>query len=678
MLSHRIRTGTLAALLAIGACECGPVQVVTSTCKQTLDCPVGKVCLDGVCQKPGLTPCTVDEDCAEQGGQCVDDYCTTLIVDAGDLDGNARDAQPESSIPTGNGIIQIVNDLPIDFGSPYLGVAIERVLTIKNVGTTGLRLLSVHRAASTSTEFALDPDGTAAAMVIEPDFTADVAITYTLADGEADIGVIIVESDAVACSPACATPTSLQVPLYAEFKGARNLLVTPASRDYGFTPAGSATLYSPFSLRNNGTLEKVLTISAARLEGVDADQFNLQFDDPNPLPYFVAPGQQKAVRVQYAPDETATHRAELVVTANSDDPARQEVRVPLTGRSIPPAALEGPAELAFGNVLIGETKDLTAVIYNGGGSGATILDPERYQSGSQSNAGFSWTAPPLPQTVAPGGSFEFTVHFAPQVAGPLSDTLLLDHDAAATPLNIHLTGTGVEPPQGWSSLRIEQRFSHSSPIAPACPITGVNPQNVDLEVETGGIVCDKNAGGCNADICSCNFGTRMGTAVWSCGMCGGGTASYEQVASFGSGGDGQFVVRAFYFDNCLARYPAATLLQPICSFPGTREACFPVTLPVFEDWYPDGVHISETQCMHGVAYVGGRCVATAATKVRTAVHLTQGTGTRQDTTRYFCTDLTTINERQQVVRIDRLSGLFNIVGTLGNTREITALDTCGQ
>ncbi|MBN2360937.1 MAG: choice-of-anchor D domain-containing protein [Deltaproteobacteria bacterium] len=668
---HRLPAVPVALLLALAA-GCQPAEVVTGNCKSTLDCPSGKVCLNGVCQQPGLTPCVTDQDCEELGGRCVNNYCTAFDVDAGILDHDAPDSRPESSIPTGDGIISIVNDLPIDFGSPFLGVAIERVLTIKNVGTTGLRLLSVHRDTGTTAEFALSPEGAAAAAVIEAGLTADVVITYTLADGEADIGLVVVESDAVACQPSCPDPTAVPVPLYSEFKGARNLLVTPASSDFGFIASGSNSMPSIFHLINNGTLEKVLTIGGVSLDGTDLGQFKF-VEDPTP-PYYVVPGQHVDVRIQYTPRNTATHRAELVVTANSDDPARQEVRVPLTGRSIPPAALEGPPSLDFGNVQIGQTKDLAAIIFNGGGSAATILSPERYQTGSQSTQGFGWISPPLPQLVTPGGDFEFTVRFAPLVAGALSDALLLDHDAGSTPLSIQLTGTGVEPPQGFSSLRVEQRFSRTAFSGGTQCTFQLNQQNVDLEVETGGIVCDKNFGGCNADVCGCDYGARMGTAVWSCNNCGGTTANYEQVASFGSGGDGQFIVRAFYFDSCTARYPAAVYLQPICSFPGTREACFPVQL--LPDWYPDGVHISETQCLYGVAYVGGRCMANAPTKVRTTVYLTQGT--RPDQTVHFCTDLATINERQQVVRIDRIAGLFNIIGPLGNTRQIGAMDPCGQ
>jgi hypothetical protein len=326
-------------------------------------------------------------------------------------------------------------------------------------------------------------------------------------------------------------------------------------------------------------------------------------------------------------------------------------------------------------VLVGQHADRTTTVHNGGGMAATITAPERFEMGDQ---GFALVGPALPQIVQPGQQVTFTLRFMPSSAGDKGDNLFLDHDAAGSPLTVGMSGRGKDPPQGYSNLRIEQRFARA--LANAGCGFQTNYQNVDLEVAAGSAVCDKNAGGCQADVCACSFG-GLGTATWSCNNCGGGTASSETVANFGSGADGSFDVRTYYFDNCTAGYfgISGAALQAVCSFPGTREACFPYevfsqAIYVEPCQYVDHC-ISESLCMVYVPTLANRCMSVAPTQVRTTIALSQGTG--PDRTAFFCTDLATLYERQPVARIERAAGLFNLIGALGSSREIPASDPCG-
>ncbi len=653
-------------LLSLTALACTPATVTTQGCKSSADCTGGDVCVDQVCQAPGSIACDDDLTCEPYGATCVNGYCSTAsMVDAG-VDEDAAVESDSGSVVTGDGVIAVENELPVDFGSPLFGAEVVRVITLRNVGEGALQIYRVDRAPGTSEEFQLDPEGTAADTVLQPEQTLDITVRYVLADGTADIGELVVISDAMACEGFCEDPAFFKLPLYSEFKGARNLAVSPASHDFGFVAEAASSLFAPITLINDGTLTKVLTVSALRLEGADAAQFELLND---PLPYYLTPAADQIVRVRYAPAVTAFHSAELVVEANSDDPQRQEVRVSLTGRSVPSASLTISSPVDFGELEIGQSVTRTTTVHNGGGMAATLTAPERFAAGDQ---GFAMVSPTLPQTIAPGEQVTFTLSFAPAVAGDLSDTFYLDHDASGSPLEVALSGRGREPPQGYSDMRIEQSFTTTLMGTEACSLR-VNHQNVDLELAAGAAVCDKNAGGCQADVCNCNLGS-YGSAVWSCNNCGGLTSTKEIISNFGSGSDGSFDVRAYYFDDCAAGYYVdATFLQPICSFPGTREACFPIE--VFPHWYVDGL-ISETQCMYGVAAVGNRCMGHAATKVRTIIHFTGGTSA--DQSMHFCTDLSSANERQPVARVERSAGLFNLVGPLGTTSQIAPTDSCGN
>ena len=252
------------------------------------------------------------------------------MADAGENEDSAV-AGDAGSVVTGGGVIQVDNELPIDFGSPLFGAEVQRVVTLHNVGEGPLHIYRVEREAGTSAEFSLQPEGTAIDTILQPDWTVDVRIKYTLADGEADVGEILVVSDAESCSGYCDNPQALQIPLYSEFKGARNLLVTPASHDYGFVEGGHSSLFAPFSLTNDGTLTKVLTVSAMRIEGINAADFEILADNISALPYYLTPAAEQIVRVRYKPADTAFHTAELIIESNSDDPAKQELHVPPGG-----------------------------------------------------------------------------------------------------------------------------------------------------------------------------------------------------------------------------------------------------------------------------------------------------------------------------------------------------------
>ena len=652
-------------LLLLGA-GCAPAVVTSTNCDVSADCSLGQSCVDGLCTDNGAVPCVDDSVCLN-GQSCVNGFCTlTSMVDAGE-DSDAAQDEDAAVVTTGGGIIQIDNELPIDFGSPLFGAEVERVVTVRNVGEGNLHIYRVDLAAGTSAEFSLSPQGTDADMVLQPDWTLDVRVTYVLADGEADVGEVLIISDAADCALTCSNPQSLKVPLYSEFKGARNLAVTPASHDFGFVSQGGSSLYTPFALSNDGTLTKVLTVSALRIEGQDASAFSLLQDSNDQPPYYLTPAAEHLVRVRYAPQNTAFHAAELVLSSNSDDPTRQELHVPLAGRSVPAAELTVTSPLDFGEVEIGQQVDRSTTIYNGGGMAATLIDPVSFATGTQ---GFSMIAPVLPVTIAPGAQASVTLRFAPNTVGAATDTVSFSHDAENSPLQLLLTGSGKEPPQGYSSIDVVQTFSATSVDTSACGFR-TNYQNVDLKMTVGGLVCDKNTGGCTGDVCPCNLG-QYGSATWSCHNCGAVSGSSETIGNFGSGVDGNFDLSTYYDDDCAAAYyEDAVTLQPICSFAGVREACFPIEyLP---DWYVDG-HISETQCMYGVAVIAGQCMAHAATKVRTVINLSSGTG--PDQSLHFCTSLSSTGATQNVARIVRQEGLFNVTGPLGSTQQIAASAAC--
>lgn len=96
-----------------------------------------------------------------------------------------------------------------------------------------------------------------------------------------------------------------------------------------------------------------------------------------------------------------------------------------------------PATLSFGSIQVGKSSSISATLANTRGSAVTV---------SQANldgAGFAISGLSLPMTLNPGHSVTFTLTFAPTAKGTASSTLALVSDAANSPLNIALSGTGT-------------------------------------------------------------------------------------------------------------------------------------------------------------------------------------------------------------------------------------------
>jgi hypothetical protein len=97
-----------------------------------------------------------------------------------------------------------------------------------------------------------------------------------------------------------------------------------------------------------------------------------------------------------------------------------------------------PSLLVFGTVVLNQNKTLTTTITNTGNQPVTIT------SASIAGTGFTIvTQPAYPATLAPNGTAQYTVMFAPSVTGSATGTLTIIGSAMNSPLTVSLSGTGV-------------------------------------------------------------------------------------------------------------------------------------------------------------------------------------------------------------------------------------------
>ena len=206
------------------------------------------------------------------------------------------------------------------------------------------------------------------------------------------------------------------------------LAANPASLAFGNVPEGSSSSLSQTLTNSGGTS---LTISAATASGTGFSLTGLT------LPVTLSAGQSTSFTVIFAPTISGAASGNLSITSNGGNPS---LSIPLSGTGVAPGTLAAnPTSLAFGNVQIGNSTNLSETLSNTGGTSVTI---------SQANvtgAVFSTSGLNVPITLTAGQSVTFTATFAPTGAGAVSGTLSVISNASNSTLNVALSGTGTAP-----------------------------------------------------------------------------------------------------------------------------------------------------------------------------------------------------------------------------------------
>jgi hypothetical protein len=96
-----------------------------------------------------------------------------------------------------------------------------------------------------------------------------------------------------------------------------------------------------------------------------------------------------------------------------------------------------PANINFGNLLVGTTNAQTVTVTNDG------IGPVAVLQATATGAGFSISGPSLPLILAAGQSMNFSATFAPAATGSLTGTISISSSATNSPATVSLSGTGI-------------------------------------------------------------------------------------------------------------------------------------------------------------------------------------------------------------------------------------------
>ncbi len=160
------------------------------------------------------------------------------------------------------------------------------------------------------------------------------------------------------------------------------------------------------------------------------------------FPVIVSAGTSVPFTITFTPNATGSFPGTISFLSNaSNSPAVETLTgsgVQSSGPPPPPNLTVSPASLSFGNVAIGNSKQLGGTLIADSGD-VTV------SSIAWTGQGYSISGISFPVTVPDGQSVGYTVTFTPTVAGSSTGTLSFVSNAANSPSSQTLSGNGYNP-----------------------------------------------------------------------------------------------------------------------------------------------------------------------------------------------------------------------------------------
>jgi predicted acylesterase/phospholipase RssA len=340
-----------------------------------------------------------------------------------------------SVVPLGTHGELSVTPTSIDFGTSAVGKTVGQYVTVTNTG---------GRTAFNGYAVVSDPPGQFAIPeyslpgVLDPGKSGQVYVSYTPTKRGAAQAVLAIdmESDTdvsgvqykqryeVPLTGLARMPTIFiaALPLPPIVRPPRPPIDPPPlprleaellSLDFGAAAPGTLSVAS-FWLRNVG--DAPLTV-----QGVTTHN-NFGINNPTIFPATLSPGGELEVPANFLASSVAGELSAGWFDIHSDDPLRPKAALPLQGRAAGPHLLEAKEVLDLGVVPSGSTATIT---YRSDGTA-----PVTVEKMSLSGKDFSVTSSPsLPTQLLPGSELTVTVKVATTGHGPITDTLVVTHDA---------------------------------------------------------------------------------------------------------------------------------------------------------------------------------------------------------------------------------------------------------
>jgi hypothetical protein len=279
-----------------------------------------------------------------------------------------------------------VSPSPVNFGDVCVGSSADRTFTITNTGNGPFTVSSL-----TPTNAAFSVLSPALPITLNPGQSATVTVRLTCTTPGQQVGSITVSAD----SP-CGTVVVGVVDLIG-FCAQITCNVLPRTIDFGDVCVG-ASAQQTFKVQNTGN--RPFTVNAI-------NSSNPAFTIVGPaLPVTLPAGGSTGFIVQLTCTSLGPQSGTISFVTDSQCGPVDCGTVTVTGNCVQAICAVAPTSVNFGDVMAGTSSTQTVTVSNTGNIPFTIT------AASSTDAAFSVVSPPLPATVAPGGSVAVTIRFA--------------------------------------------------------------------------------------------------------------------------------------------------------------------------------------------------------------------------------------------------------------------------
>ena len=224
-----------------------------------------------------------------------------------------------------------------------------------------------------------------------------------------------------------ASNPALNIPLSGTGVTAGTLTANPSGLSFGNVQIGN----------NQTLLETVTNVGGSSVtitqDTVTGTAFTVSGLNP---PVVLTSGQSITFSIIFTPSSAGGASGGLAVASNASNPTL-DIALSGTGTAAGQLATT-PANLAFGNVVVGTSANLPATL-SATGASVTVT------SANMSNAEFTLSGLSFPVTIPAGNNAQFTVTFTPQATGTASGALNFVSNASNSPA-LSLSGSGTPTP----------------------------------------------------------------------------------------------------------------------------------------------------------------------------------------------------------------------------------------
>lgn len=293
--------------------------------------------------------------------------------------------------------------------------------TLTNAGSATLTISGIQVTGSNASDFALSDD-CGASLASSADCTLSIKFTPS-STGNRTASITFTDN-------AVGSPQTITL---AGTGTSGELSLSAGSLAFGSQPVGTSATAQTVTLSNNGS--STLSLTSIAVTGTDPGDF----PETNTCGSSLAAGAPCAVSVTFKPAATGSRTAQLSISfSGSGSP--QTVGLSGTGTATAPVASFSPTSLTFASQAVGATSAAQTVTLNNTGN-ATLTLTSIALTGT--NPGDFAQANNCGSSLAAGASCALSVTFKPTASGSRNAAVTVTDNAAGSPQNVSLTGTGA-------------------------------------------------------------------------------------------------------------------------------------------------------------------------------------------------------------------------------------------